>query len=93
LYDLLSPHVNEVLVCDPRRDARQLAELLYMDKLKAVYQGEHGVRTLKELSRSYLAISGELPREASVHRRVKIYYEQMDTLRLYRQQGCHELLA
>jgi hypothetical protein len=72
LYDLLRPHVNEVLVCDPRKnallkvgnksdrmDARKLAELLYMDKLNAVYHGEHGVRTLKELSRSYVAINGE----------------------------------
>ena len=75
LYDLLRPHVNEVLVCDPRRnallkvgnksdrrDAHKLAELLYLDKLNAVYHGEHGVRTLKELSRSYLAISGDLAR-------------------------------
>ena len=43
-------------------DARKLAELLYLDKLNAVYHGEHGVRTLKELSRSYLAISGDLAR-------------------------------
>src|SRR3984893_3734449 len=71
LYDLLKPHVTEVLVCDPRKnallktgnksdriDARKLAELLYLNKLKPVYHGEHGVRTLKELSRSYLTISG-----------------------------------
>src|SRR6204780_559456 len=45
LYDLLRPHVNEVLVCDPRKnallkagnksdriDARKLAELLYLNK-------------------------------------------------------------
>src|SRR5450756_2207789 len=84
LYDLLRPHVNQVLVCDPRRnallkvgnksdrmDARKLAELLYMDKLNAVYHGEHGVRTLKELSRSYLAISGDLAR---VMTRLKAVY-------------------
>jgi Transposase len=72
LYDLLRPHVNEVLVCHPRKnallkvgnksdrmDARKLSELLSMDKLNAVYHGEHGVRTLKELSRSYVAINGE----------------------------------
>src|ERR1039457_1350177 len=66
LYDLLRPHVNEVLVCDPRQnallktgnktdriDARKLADLLYLNKLNSVYHGEHGVRTLKELSRSY----------------------------------------
>jgi len=49
LYDLLKPHVTEVLVCDPRKyrlrkacnkndcnDARQLAELLYRNKIEAV---------------------------------------------------------
>jgi hypothetical protein len=48
------------IVCDPRRnallkegnksdriDARKLAELLYLDKLRPVYHGEHGARTLK----------------------------------------------
>src|ERR1700730_4266931 len=71
LYDLLKPHVTKVVVCNPRKnallktgnksdriDARKLAELLYLNKLKPVYHGEHGVRTLKELSRSYLTISG-----------------------------------
>ena len=84
LYDLLRPHVNEVLVCDPRKnallktgnksdriDARKLAELLYMDKLDSVYHGEHGVRALKELSRSYLAVSGDLAR---VMTRIKAVY-------------------
>src|SRR5450759_1472298 len=63
LYDLLRPHVNQVLVCDPRKnallkvgnksdriDARKLAELLRGGHLSSVYHGEHGVRTLKELS-------------------------------------------
>ena len=62
LYDLLRPYVNEVLVCDPRKnallkasnksdriDARKLAELLRSNLLRPVYHGEHGVRTLKEL--------------------------------------------
>jgi len=84
LYDLLRPHVTEVVVCDPRKnallkvgnksdrmDARKLAELLYLDKLKAVYHGEHGVRALKELSRSYLAISGD---QARVMTRLKALY-------------------
>jgi len=75
LYDLLRPHVTEVLVCDPRKnallkagnksdriDARKLAELLRSNLLRPVYHGEHGVRTLKELSRSYLAISGDVAR-------------------------------
>ena len=35
-------------------DARRLAELLRLDHLTP---GEHGLRTLKELVRSYLAIT------------------------------------
>jgi Transposase len=75
LYDLLKPHVTELVVCNPRKnallkegsksdriDARKLAELLYMNKLKPVYHGEHGLRMLKELSRSYLTISKDLGR-------------------------------
>src|SRR6201981_2862429 len=75
LHDLLKPHVAEVLVCDPRKntlgkvankndrnDARELAELLFRNKLKSVYHGEHGVRTLKELARSYLTITRDLTR-------------------------------
>jgi hypothetical protein len=67
LYDLLKPHVTEVVVCNPRKnallkdgsksariDARKLAEQLHMNKVKSVYHGEHGLRTLRELARSYL---------------------------------------
>jgi len=67
LYDLLRPHVARLLVCNPRKnallkqgnksdriDARKLAELLRGNYLKSVYQGESGVRTLRELARSYL---------------------------------------
>jgi transposase len=84
LYDLLKPHVTKVLVCDPRKnallkagnksdriDARKLAELLRSNLLQPVYHGEHGVRTLKELSRSYLTISGDLAR---VMTRLKALY-------------------
>jgi transposase len=75
LYDLLRPHVSEVLVCNPRKnallkdgsksdriDARKLAELLRGNHLKPVYQGEHGLRTLKELARSYLTINKDVAR-------------------------------
>src|SRR6266852_7723119 len=75
LYDLLKPHVRKVVVCDPRRnallqegnksdriDARKLAELLYLNKLRSVYHGDHGLRTLKELVRSYLTITQDLSR-------------------------------
>ena len=60
LHDLLKPHVTEVLVCDPRKnallkagnkndriDARKLADLLRTGLLSAVYHGENGVRTLE----------------------------------------------
>src|ERR1700719_3789972 len=75
LYDLLKPHVTEVVVCNPRKiallkdgsksdqiDARKLTEQLYMNKLKPVYHGEHGLRTLQELARSYLTLTKDLPR-------------------------------
>jgi hypothetical protein len=45
-----------------RIDARKLADLSYMNKIKPVYHGEHGLRMLKELSRSYLTISKDLGR-------------------------------
>jgi transposase len=84
LYDLLKPHVTKLVVCDPRRnallqdgnqndrvDARKLSDLLYMNKLNAVYHGDHGLRTLKELGRSYLTITRDLSR---VMTRVKALY-------------------
>jgi transposase len=84
LYELLKPHVTQVLVCDPRKnsfgkignkndrnDARELAELLYRNKIRPVYHGEHGLRTLKELARSYLTITRDLTR---VMARLKAIY-------------------
>src|SRR5437016_284735 len=84
LYDLLKPYVTELVVCNPRKnallkegsksdriDAHKLAELLYMSKLSSVYHGEHGLRMLKELSRSYLTISKDLGR---VMNRLKALY-------------------
>jgi transposase len=84
LHDLLKPHVTRVVVCDPRRnallqdgnqndrvDARKLSDLLYMNKLNPVYHGDHGLRTLKELVRSYLTITRDLGR---VMTRVKAIY-------------------
>ncbi len=75
LYDLLKPHVTKVVACDPRKnksmregnqndkiDARRLAGLLRLDHLTPVYHGEHGLRTLKELVRSYLTITKDLAR-------------------------------
>lgn len=84
LYDLLKPHVTKVLVCNPRKsallkdgnkgdkiDARKMADLLRGDHLKSVYHGENGIRTLRELSRSYLTISKDLTR---VMNRIKALY-------------------
>jgi transposase len=140
LYDLLKPHVTEVVVCNPRKaallkdgsksdriDAHKLAELLYMKRIKSVYHGEHGLRTLKELARSYLTIIKDLTRvmnwlkalyrswgipcagnevyaprhraewlakisQAGVRRRAEHYYQQLDVLRLLRQDVRRDLL-
>src|SRR5580700_6301884 len=84
LHDLLQPHVTRVVACDPRKnallkvgnhndrmDARKLSELLYLNKLHPVYHGAAGIRTLKELARSYLAITRDLTRVMS---RLKAIY-------------------
>ena len=84
LYDLLKPHVTELLVCNPRKiallkhgnksdkiDARKLAERLRLNDLKPVYHGETGVRMLRELARSYLTIVKDLSR---VMNRLKALY-------------------
>src|SRR5215472_9218144 len=84
LYDLLKPHVRQLVVCDPRRnallkegnqndrvDARKLAELLQHNQLRPVYHGNHGLRAQKELVRSYLTITKDLSR---VMTRVKAIY-------------------
>src|SRR5215831_10384412 len=84
LHDLLLPHVARVLVCDSRKnallkvgnkddriDGRKLSDLLYMNKLSAVYHGEQGMRNLKELGRSYITITRDLTRVMS---RLKAIY-------------------
>src|SRR5271155_68870 len=84
LYDLLKPHGTEVVVCNPRKiallkdgrksdriDACKLSEQLYMNNIKSVYHGEHGLRTLKELARSYLTITKDVTR---VMNRLKALY-------------------
>jgi hypothetical protein len=75
LYDLLQPHVQHIVVCNPRRnallkegsksdkvDAQKLANLLRTGMLRPVYHGENGLRTLRELGRSYQTISKDLKR-------------------------------
>src|SRR5438045_7888915 len=84
LHDLLDPHVNRLLVCDPRKnallkdgnkndrvDAQKLAELLRTNQVKPVYHGKHGTRALKELGRSYLTITKDVTR---VMNRIKAVY-------------------
>ena len=84
LYDLLKPRVTRVVVCDPRKnksmregnqsdkiDARRLAEMLRLNHLTPVYHGEHGLRTLKELVRTYLTVTKDLAR---VMTRLKAIY-------------------
>src|SRR6266568_8638055 len=84
LHDLLKPYVSRLVVCDPRKaallkegnksdrlDARKLAELLRTNQLKPVYHGDHGVRTLKELGRSYLTLTKDVTR---VMNRIKALY-------------------
>jgi hypothetical protein len=99
-----------------------------MNKIKSVYHGEHGLRTMKELARSYLTITKDLTRvmnrlkalyrswaipcggkevyarryraewlgkisEAGVRRRAEHYYQQLDVLRLLRQEVRRDLLV
>jgi transposase len=84
LHDLLKPHVSRLVVCDPRKaallkegnksdriDARKLAEMLRTNQLRAVYHGEHGLRTLKELGRCYLTLSKDVTRTMN---RIKSLY-------------------
>ena len=65
LHELLSPHVAELVVCNPRKnrrlieskndriDAWQLARWLRSGDLSPVYHGQNGTRYLKELVRGY----------------------------------------
>jgi transposase len=75
LYDLLVRRVARVVVCDPRQnallkagnksdriDARKLAELLRAGLLSPVYHGESSTMTLKQLGRSYAALTEDTTR-------------------------------
>jgi transposase len=84
LFDLLTPLVAEVVVANPRElpsrksrqktdkvDALLLARLLRSGDLKAVYHGEHGTRTLKQLARHYAVLVEDC---TSVMNRIKAVY-------------------
>lgn len=75
LYDLLRPHGTEVLACNPRKnallksgnksdriDARKRAELLRAGLLSAVYHGQTSTLTVKELARTYVALTEDTTR-------------------------------
>lgn len=75
LYDLLARRVDRVVVCNPRRngllkagnksdaiDARKLAELLQGGLLSPVYHGENSTAGLRQLGRSYAALTQDTTR-------------------------------
>src|SRR5437762_4237911 len=84
LHEVVRSLVTEVVVCDPRHnkllqsgnkndrvDAQKLAELLRLGSLKAVYHGDDGVGTLKELVRTYDCLVSDTTR---VMNRLKAIY-------------------
>ncbi len=82
---IVSPHATKVIRCLPqhnrlisqsekkydREDARNLAELLYLGKLKAVHHAPWGYRQLREGVRAYWTASRDLARSKS---RLKAFY-------------------
>jgi transposase len=84
VYSLLLPHTAQVVACDPRQlphhqgenrndkvDARQLAQWLRLGVLKPVYHHPTGLRTLRELVRSYTTLVRD---STQVMSRVKAIY-------------------
>src|SRR5256885_5187130 len=107
LHDVVRPLVTEVVVCDPRHnkllqsgnkndrvDAQKLAELLRNGSLRAVYHGDNGVRTLKELVRTYDCLVSDTTR---VMNRLKAIYRGRAIAcgghEIYRQDRRKEWLA
>jgi transposase len=75
LYDLLRRRVATLVVCNPRKnallkagnksdaiDARKLAELLRAGMLSPVYQGQRSTAAIKQLGRSYSALTEDTTR-------------------------------
>ena len=84
LYDLLKPHVAELVVCNPRRnklledgnkadviDVQKLSQLFRAGLLHPVYHGDHGTRALKELAQNYESLVSDRVR---VKNRLKAIY-------------------
>ena len=104
LHDLLKPHVNRVLVCDPRKNAllksgnkndpvtQDLTRV--MNRLKALYRswaipcGGDRVYAPRHRGEWLAKIS-----EPGVRRRAEFYYQQLDALRALHHQVRHDLLA
>src|SRR2546428_2311558 len=107
LHEVVRSLVTAVVVCDPRHnkllqsgnkndrvDAQKLAELLRNGSLKAVYHGDNGVRTLKELVRTYDCLVSDTTR---VMNRLKAIYRGRAIAcgghEIYRQDRRKEWLA
>jgi transposase len=82
LYDLIQPYVADVVVCNPRKiakqgtkgdkpDAKRLAELLRTHGLHPVYHGEQSSKALKDLGQSYSLMVGDCTR---IKNRVKALF-------------------
>lgn len=82
LYELLLGRVARVVACDPRKnnragnkndriDAKELADLLRCNRVSAVFHGERGVRSLRELARTYEVLTKEQIRTMN---RIKALY-------------------
>jgi transposase len=82
LHELLQGRVARVVVCDPRKnnrqgnkndriDARELADLLRCDRLSPVFHGATGLRSLRELARTYVVLTKEQTRTMN---RIKALY-------------------
>jgi transposase len=98
LHDVLQPHVHRVVVCDPRKnallkqgnksdkvDARKLADLLRAGLLSPVYHGESGLRTLRELARSYMTLTLDVTRVMNRIKAIAFTFPVVDTLGLEHQ--------
>ncbi len=107
LYDLLVRRVARVVVCNPRKnallkagnksdaiDARKLAELLRAELLSPVYHGENSLMAVKQLGRSYTALTEDATR---VMGRLKAVYRSQAIAsagkKLYGQRHRGEWLA
>jgi len=75
LYDLLVRRVAKLMICNPRKnallkagnksdaiDARKLVELLRAGLLSPVYQGQRSTAAVKQLGRSYAALTEDTTR-------------------------------